>query len=143
MEGVKCALSVKFQPADQKQHILVSLVEQSMDQENRQKDRKRKSDQRKRLFQDLSAGQNTETDCDKHTKHPKLSSDQRNTDGGSDIHQFCKGMHLRQICPVIYKQADTFHIFVSRQLLRRTAAFPFLNLISPESRSRNLPHTAL
>ena len=49
----------------------------------------------------------------------------------------------RQICPVIYKQADTFHIFVSRQLLRRTAAFPFLNLISPESRSRNLPHTAL
>ena len=50
MEGVKCALSVKFQPADQKQHILVSLVEQSMDQENRQKDRKEKSDQRKRLF---------------------------------------------------------------------------------------------
>ena len=26
MEGVKCALSVKFQPADLKQHILVSLV---------------------------------------------------------------------------------------------------------------------
>ena len=56
MEGVKCALSVKFQPADLKQHILVSLVEQSMDQENRQKDRKGKCDQRKRLFQDLSAG---------------------------------------------------------------------------------------
>ena len=73
MEGVKCALSVKFQPADQKQHILVSLVEQSMDQENRQKDRKKEKGSSGNVFFRIFPPARTQRlDCDKHTKHPKL-----------------------------------------------------------------------
>ena len=50
MEGINYALPVKLQPADLKQHIRIFLIEQSVDQENREQDRKGKRDQRNGLF---------------------------------------------------------------------------------------------